>query len=171
MASSVVGSTEALTSNDVVVPVVIKLTGASAVVVQKLATHQDIVAYLERFALVEISGPLRFELSAPVSSTVAATIIAAVYPDKYPDQPTTAHQIRRLEGRIAAKDALLVPAELHVEGRVRQVSHCLSHATLTDYPPVLAVALGVAGGTAATETYLTVHVPLRCSGIAHRKTW
>jgi hypothetical protein len=69
------------------------------------------------------------------------------------------------------KDAILVPQALRVEGKVRQVSSILSHRTLVDYPPAVVGHLVVAGGTATSSTTLTAHVPLRLSGIAHRKTW
>lgn len=169
--SSVVGDTSELTDQSILVPVVHEITGHRQAFHFKIAEDESILHYLSAFASVKISGPLQFELSAPVTSTVAATASVAVIPDKYDDFPTENSQVRRLEGAVTVKDAILVPTALHVEGKVRQVSTFLSHDTLLDHKPVIVGYLTVAGGNAQSATTLTVHVPLVVSGVAHRKTW
>jgi hypothetical protein len=171
MSSDVVGDVAELSSQSVVVPVVTELKGSDTHFHFKLVDNDDIKHYLGAFALVKLGGPIQFELSAPVTSTVAATAAVAVIPDKYDTWPTTKAQVRRLEGAITVKDAILVPAALHVEGNVRQVSTVLSHRTLVDYPPAIVGHLSVAGGSSTSETTLVAHVPLLLSGVAHRKTW
>lgn len=169
--SSEIGDLSELKDQHIVVPIVHEITGNSTAFHFRLTDDESILHYLGAFASVKISGPIQFELSAPVTSTIAATASIAVIPDKYTTWPTTKLQVRRLEGAITVKDAILVPSALHVEGRVRQVSLFLSHKTLVDYPPAIVGFLSVAGGNAASETVLTAHVPLILSGVAHRKTW
>jgi len=170
-ASDVIGDRSELTQQSIVVPVVHEITGRDVAFHFRIAEDPSIVHYLGSFASVVITGPITFELSAPVTSTVAASAAVAVVPDKYADWPTTRLEVKRLEGAISVKDAILVPAALVIEGNVRQVSTVLSHRTLLDYPPVIVGHLVVAGGTASSETTLTAHVPLALSGVAHRKTW
>jgi hypothetical protein len=169
--ADIVGDKSELTSQTITVPVVHEVTGKNTAFHFKLKEDESIQHYLGSFASVKVTGPLTFELSAPASSTVAASAAVAVVPDKYHDFPTTRIQVKRLEGSISVKDAILVPAALVIEGKVRQVSTVLSHSTLLDYPPVIVGHLVVAGGTDTTQTTLTVHVPLALSGVAHRKTW
>lgn len=169
--SAEIGDVSDLNSQSIVVPVVHDIVGANTAFHFVLSDDPAVAYYLSAFASVKITGPLKFELSAPVTATVAASAAVAVIPNKYSDWPTTKSQVRSLEGSIVIKDAILVPAELQVEGRVRQVSSILSHKTLVDWPPAIVGHLTVAGGTAASSTSLTVHVPLQLSGVAHRKTW
>jgi len=169
--SEIVGDKSELTSQTITVPVVYEIKGKSAVFHFKVKDDPSIEHYLSSFASVTITGPITFELSAPATSTVAASAAIAVVPDKYTDWPTTRLQIKRLEGAINVKDAILVPAALTIEGHVRQVSTVLSHTTLLDYPPVIVGHLVVAGGSDSSETTLTAHIPLALSGVAHRKTW
>lgn len=169
--ADVIGDKSDLTSQSIVVPVVHELLGQNVSFHFKIADDPSIAHYISSFASVVITGPIHFELSAPATSTVAASAAVAIIPDKYSDFPTTRLQVKRLEGAISVKDAILVPAALVLEGNVRQVSTVLSHRTLLDYPPVVVGHLVVAGGSASSETTLTAHVPLSLSGIAHRKTW
>jgi hypothetical protein len=167
----VIGDKSDLSSQTIVVPVVHEITGADTAFYFKLQDDPSIKHYLSAFASVRITGALTFELSAPATPTVAASAVVAVIPDKYPDFPQQRVQVKRLEGSIVVKDAILVPAALVVEGHVRQVSTTLSHRTLLDFPPVVVGHLVVAGGKVNTETTITVYVPLAVSGVAHRKTW
>lgn len=169
--ASALGDLGELTDQRVVVPVVREIRGHDTAFHFRIAEDPAIAHYLSAFASVKISGPIQFELSAPITSTVAASAAVAIIPDKYNDWPTTKLQVRRLEGAVTVKDAILVPTSLQVEGRVRQVSLVLSHRTLVDFPPAVVGHLSVAGGTASSETTLTAHVPLVLSGIAHHKTW
>jgi len=169
--TDVIGDRSELTSQSIVVPVVQEIAGSDTVFRFKIKDDPSIVHYLGSFASVVITGPISFELSAPATSTVAASAAIAVVPDKYTTWPTERMQVKRLEGAISVKDAILVPAALAIEGNVRQVSTVLSHKTLLDYPPVVVGHLLVAGGTADSRTTLTAHVPLALSGVAHRKTW
>lgn len=169
--ADVIGHRSELTSQSIVVPVVHEITGKDTVFHFKIQDDPSIAHYLGSFASVVITGPITFELSAPATSTVAASAAVAIVPDKYTDWPTTRLQVKRLEGSISVKDAILVPAALMIEGKVRQVSTTLSHKTLLDFPPVVVGHLVVAGGSATSETTLTAHVPLALSGVAHRKTW
>jgi len=169
--SDVIGDKSELTLQSIVVPVVHEISGENTVFHFKLVDDPSIAHYLSSFASVVITGPITFELSAPATSTVAASCAVAIIPDKYTDYPVNRLQIKRLEGSISVKDAILVPAALTIEGKVRQVSTVLSHKTLLDFPPVVVGHLLVAGGTARSETTLTAHVPLALSGVAHRKTW
>jgi hypothetical protein len=169
--TALVGDVTELSDQSIVVPVVCDIRGSDTAFHFRIVDDPSIVHYLGAFASVKISGPITFELSAPVTSTVAATAAVAVIPDKYTTWPTTKAQVRRLEGAITVKDAILVPATLQVEGKVRQVSLYLSHRTLVDYPPAVVGHLSVAGGGAQSETTLVAHVPILLSGVAHRKTW
>jgi len=169
--TSVIGTTSDLTSRTVIVPVVIPITGKSTPFQASLLTDPSIAHYLGAFASVSVVGPLSFELSAPATSSVAASAVVAVCPDKYKDWPKTREQVRRLEGSVQVKDAILVPTQLVVEGRVREVSSSLKPPTLVGYPPRIVGHLIVAGGTESTETTLTVHVHLALDGVAHLKTW
>jgi hypothetical protein len=166
-----IGDIAELSDRTIVVPVVQEITGKDTSFHFKIKEDTSIAHYLAAFASVRITGPLQFELSAPVSSTVAATAAIAVVPDKYNDYPDTRKQVMQLEGAITVKDAILVPSTLRLEGKVRQVSTSLQPATLIDYPPVVVGHLLVAGGTSTTTTTLTVHVPIVVDGVAHRKTW
>lgn len=169
--ADIIGDKSELSSQTIVVPVVYEIKGKSTAFHFKIQEDESIAHYLGAFANVVIDGAITFELSAPASSTVAANAAVAIVPDKYDDWPTARVQVKRLEGSISVKDAILVPAALVIEGKVRQVSTALSHKTLLDYPPVVVGHLVVAGGTDSTETTLTAHVPLRVSGVAHKKTW
>nr|QYF50216.1 MAG: hypothetical protein 2 [Xinjiang sediment deltaflexi-like virus 2] len=169
--ADIIGDKSELTSQSIVVPVVHEITGKNTSFHFKLQEDESIAHYLASFASVSITGPISFELSAPATSTVAASAAVAVVPDKYTTWPTTRLQVKRLEGAISVKDAILVPAALVIEGKVRQVSTTLSHKTLLDFPPVIVGHLVVAGGSDTSETTLTCHVPLSLSGVAHRKTW
>jgi len=166
-----IGSTSDLSDRAVVVPVVLELKGKACHFHLKIDEDTSIAHYLSSFASVVVTGTLQFELSAPVSSTVAATCVVAVVPDKYKDWPTTQLQIRRLEGAITIKDAILVPSSLTYEGKVREISSSLKPRTLLGHPPVIVGYLHVAGGSDSTVTTLTVHVPILADGIAHHKTW
>jgi hypothetical protein len=169
--ADVIGDKSELTLQSIVVPVVHEILGKDTVFHFKLQEDESIAHYISSFASVVITGPITFELSAPATSTVAASAAVAVIPDKYATFPTTRLQVKRLEGAISVKDAILVPAALTIEGKVRQVSTVLSHKTLLDFPPVVVGHLVVAGGSSASETTLTAHVPLALAGVAHRKTW
>lgn len=169
--ADVIGDRSELVQQSIVVPVVHEISGNNTAFHFRIVDDPSIEHYLGSFASVVITGPITFELSAPVTSTVAASAAVAVVPDKYRTWPTTRLQVKRLEGAISVKDAILVPAALVIEGNVRQVSTVLSHRTLLDFPPVIVGHLVVAGGTAASETTLTAHVPLALSGVAHRRTW
>jgi hypothetical protein len=168
---SLIGDTGELADRTIVVPVVHTVTGNSVSFNLSLTADASISHYMSAFASVKISGPLRFEISAPATSTVAASAIIAVCPDKYDDWPTTRAQVQRLEGAVLVKDAILVPASLVLEGRVREVSSSLKPETLVGHPPRIVGHLSVAGGTAGTVTTITVHVPLLVDGVAHFKTW
>lgn len=169
--SEIVGDKSELSSQTIVVPVVHEITGKDVAFHFKIQDDESIQHYLGSFASVVVTGPITFELSAPATSTVAASAAVAIVPDKYTTWPTTRAQVKRLEGSISVKDAILVPAALTIEGAVRQVSTVLSHKTLLDFPPVVVGHLVVAGGSATSETTLTAHIPLKLSGVAHRKTW
>jgi len=169
--ADVIGDRSELTLQSITVPVVHEIRGNNVAFHFKIAEDESIVHYLGSFASVVITGPISFELSAPATSTVAASAAVAVVPDKYDTWPSSRIQVKRLEGSISVKDAILVPAALVIEGNVRQVSTTLSHRTLLDYPPVVVGHLVVAGGSATSETTLTAHIPLALSGVAHRKTW
>jgi len=169
--NDIIGDRSELKQQSIVVPVVHEIVGNNTPFHFKIAEDPSILHYLEAFAFVTITGPITFELSAPITSTVAASAAVAVVPDKYTSWPTLRLHVKRLEGAISVKDAILVPAALVIEGNVRQVSTVLSHKTLLDFPPVIVGHLVVAGGTAISETTLTAHVPLAVSGVCHRKTW
>lgn len=169
--ADVIGDRSELTQQSIVVPVVHEITGSDTAFHFKIADDPSVAHYLGAFASVIITGSITFELSAPATATVAASAAIAVVPDKYTTWPTTRVQVKRLEGSISVKDAILVPAALVIEGNVRQVSTVLSHKTLLDFPPVVVGHLIVAGGNTNSQTTLTAHVPLALSGVAHRKTW
>lgn len=169
--NSLIGNLTELHDSNVVVPVNVSITGATGHFHVDLASNATVNHYLENNAVVYISGDLKFELSAPATSTVAGVAIIAVCPNKYTTWPTTRAQILALEGRVQVKDAILVPTNLRTEGAVREVSPHLKPKSLVGYTPVIVGHVTVAGGTATTVSDVTIHVPLYCDGLGHRKTW
>lgn len=169
--SGLIGDVSQLRSNRVVVPVTVEVTGNSRAFHIKLRDSDDVAHYRDNFASVRIDGGITVEVSGATSPTVATCAVVAICPDKYDDWPTTALQVKRLEGSTVVQQSLLVPIDIKPGTPGRETSDILKPDTLIDYPPVVVGFLTVAGGTANSVSLVTIHTPLLLDGVAHRKTW
>jgi len=168
---NVLGDVQELRLQTITVPATHSGVGSSVVGFFKLAETPELLHYISSHATVEITGEILLEVSGPVSSTSATTVVVALYPDKYDSGPTRKSHVTSLEGRVNIQHSLLVGSVLAAPKKAREVGESLKVKTLVDFPPVVAYAVDIAGGTATSAWTLTAHVPISVGGVSHHKTW
>lgn len=169
--SDVLGDISELQKQTLTVPATHEGTGSKVTGFFKLAETTELLGYIQSHGTVTIAGPIRVEISGPVSSTIATSAVVALYPDKYPDGPTQKIHVVSLEGRVNIQHSLLVGSIIGTPASAREVGESLKVKTVVDFPPVIAYHIDIAGGTASSEWIITAHVPIVLAGVAHNKTW